>query len=288
MRLQALFRFLLLFVCASAVWAAAPRATVTVLEGSGVLTRGTIRYALSEGVHLQPADIIETAGDSLALVEFSEAGIIALAANSRLLVLPTSSKVQGVHLFLLQGQAKTRAGARPHRVTTPLSVVTSREATIVLGGGNTETALFVEQGEASVEDVVSGRRRVTGTPVRNGEFYVRQSGHPGQVSPRPPTEFISGLPRLFLEKLPSRSGQLRDAEVELKKARDIAYADVEPWLKTNIHVRRVLVPRWRTMARNVDFRKALVANLKHHPEWDRILFPEKYEELARQAREAKR
>lgn len=288
MRLQALFRFLLLCVCASAVWAAAPQATVTVLEGSGVLTRGTTRYALSEGVHLQPADIIETASDSLALVEFSEAGIIALAANSRLLVLPTSSKVQGVHLFLLQGQAKIRTGVRPHRVTTPLSVVTSREATIVLGGGNAETALFVEQGEASVEDVVSGRRRVAGTPVRNGEFYVRQSGHPGQVSLRPPTEFISGLPRLFLEKLPSRSGQLRDVEVELKKARDIAYADVEPWLKTNIHVRRVLVPRWRTMARNVDFRKSLVANLKHHPEWDRILFPEKYEELARQAREAKR
>jgi hypothetical protein len=34
--------------------------------------------------------------------------------------------------------------------------------------------------------------------------------------------------------------------------------------------------RWRRNARDPAFRAALVANLASHPEWDPILFPEKY------------
>ncbi|MFG5408014.1 hypothetical protein ABXN37_07630 [Piscinibacter sakaiensis] len=34
--------------------------------------------------------------------------------------------------------------------------------------------------------------------------------------------------------------------------------------------------RWRPLARPGAFRDALVANMAAHPEWDRVLFPEKY------------
>ena len=40
--------------------------------------------------------------------------------------------------------------------------------------------------------------------------------------------------------------------------------------------RRQFIERWRVKAREGAFRSALVANLTHHPEWDPILFPEKY------------
>jgi hypothetical protein len=41
-------------------------------------------------------------------------------------------------------------------------------------------------------------------------------------------------------------------------------------------LRRPLVQRWRSKAREPAFRAALVANLAAHPEWDPVLFPEKY------------
>ena len=34
--------------------------------------------------------------------------------------------------------------------------------------------------------------------------------------------------------------------------------------------------RLRARAQDPEFRKALIANMRFHPEWDRILFPEKY------------
>jgi hypothetical protein len=61
-----------------------------------------------------------------------------------------------------------------------------------------------------------------------------------------------------------------------KAAPDFSYADVEPWLKAEPALRKPLVQRWRAKAREPAFRAALVSNLKAHPEWDPILFPEKY------------
>ena len=40
--------------------------------------------------------------------------------------------------------------------------------------------------------------------------------------------------------------------------------------------RRQFIERWRTKARDGEFRRALVSNLSSHPEWDPVLFPEKY------------
>jgi hypothetical protein len=51
---------------------------------------------------------------------------------------------------------------------------------------------------------------------------------------------------------------------------------VEHWLKAESSVRRPLMQRWRGKVREPAFRNALVANLSAHPEWDPILFPEKY------------
>jgi hypothetical protein len=56
----------------------------------------------------------------------------------------------------------------------------------------------------------------------------------------------------------------------------VSYADVEAWLKAPPDIRRPLVARFRPRASDPAFRAGLVANLKFHPEWDPILFPEKY------------
>jgi hypothetical protein len=73
-----------------------------------------------------------------------------------------------------------------------------------------------------------------------------------------------------------RGGRYREQVVKPKDAPDFAYADVERWLKSEPAVRKPLMQRWRAKAREPAFRSALIANLSAHPEWDPILFPEKY------------
>ena len=48
------------------------------------------------------------------------------------------------------------------------------------------------------------------------------------------------------------------------------------WLKAPPDIRRPMLARFRPRVSDPAFRAALVANLKFHPEWDPILFPEKY------------
>jgi len=57
----------------------------------------------------------------------------------------------------------------------------------------------------------------------------------------------------------------------------VSYAEVEAWLKAPPEIRRPLVPRFQSRASDPAFRSALVANLRFHPEWDPVLYPEKYE-----------
>jgi hypothetical protein len=58
---------------------------------------------------------------------------------------------------------------------------------------------------------------------------------------------------------------------------DVSYADVEVWLKAPLAIRRPLVTRFEPRASDPKFRAGVEANLRFHPEWDPILYPEKYE-----------
>src|SRR6185436_17892913 len=112
--------------------------------------------------------------------------------------------------------------------------------------------------------------------LKSGEFYTRKADQKGAVAPRPSQPFIAGLPKVFLDPLPSRFARYKDRDVQPKRTEDVSYADVEEWLTAPPEIRRPLMPRFRSRLSDPAFRSALVANLKSHPEWDPILFPEKY------------
>ena len=58
---------------------------------------------------------------------------------------------------------------------------------------------------------------------------------------------------------------------------EFGYADVELWMKAELSIRRPFVQRWKAKAfKDPAFKQAIVANMSSHPEWDPILFPEKY------------
>ena len=94
---------------------------------------------------------------------------------------------------------------------------------------------------------------------------------------RPTPEFIDALPRLFLDPLPSRLSRVKGQPARPKALGTVSYPDVETWLKAPWAFRRPMVPRFRKLAEQPAFREALIANMRFHWEWDRVLFPEKYE-----------
>jgi hypothetical protein len=70
----------------------------------------------------------------------------------------------------------------------------------------------------------------------------------------------------------------KDRETQPKRIDEVSYGDVETWLKAPPGIRRPLVTRFEPRAADPKFRAALEANMRFHPEWDPVLFPEKYEE----------
>jgi hypothetical protein len=51
---------------------------------------------------------------------------------------------------------------------------------------------------------------------------------------------------------------------------------VQAWIDAEPALRGGFVTRWRTLARQGEFRKGLEQGLAAHPEWDRVLHPERY------------
>jgi hypothetical protein len=182
--------------------------------------------------------------------------------------------------FLLRGPLKVEApksstGAGVLVVTAQFSLQVADANAVVLASAD-ESAIFMERGETRIRDEGKQGAAPDPVPLKGNAFYVRKTDQKGTVEPRPPQTFVAALPKAFLDRLPARLAQFKDVDVPPQKGADFTYADVEAWLKGPQAARKVLVPRWRPKARDPAFRSGLMANLKDHPEWDRILLPERY------------
>jgi hypothetical protein len=174
----------------------------------------------------------------------------------------------------LTGAKREAAAAPGFDLRSPLVEIPAGTGVIVLRGSPSEVSLFVEKGDARVAERQQGGPLVV--LLKAGDFYRRKAGTRGSVSPSPAPNFVTDMPKFFRDSIPLRFERYRDRPVLPKDAPDFVYADVEHWLKAESSVRRPLMQRWRGKARETAFRNSLVANLSAHPEWDPILFPEKY------------
>ena len=277
-------------ICLAAVCAAVPLtcfgaeapAIVTLIEGGGgALLRGTSRYALAEGVRLQTGDIIELGDKGVAQIEFADGVILNLGPRTRFYAGAIVGRVAkgGVSdLYLMQGWSKITSGKAgvPSRYNTPIFGLATTDATAVVQIADGEGAVFVESGEARIADGFTKAGRDSPTRLRGGEFYFRKTEQKGVVLSRPAPAFVTAMPKSYMDNLPSRVAKYRDREVPPKATGTLAYADVEMWLKAPPEIRRAVMQRFIAKAHEPAFRQALVANLRFHPEWDPILFPEKY------------
>lgn len=274
--------WILAALAVSGAQAADPLAVVTILEGEALVYRGTGRVHAAEGLRLAPGDIVETGGSTFTQVEWPDQSVAQFGPATRVMVSsPTRGKAER-WLYLMEGWAKLAGAPRSEggaangvHLRAPLFELPASPGVVVLRSTPTEVSIFVERGEARL-----GERQASGAPaqvaLKAGDFYRRKGTARSAVSTRPAQDFVAEVPSFFRDSLPLRLERFRDRPVQPRQAQDFAYADVERWLKAEPSVRRPLMQRWRVKAREPAFRAALNANLGAHPEWDPILFPEKY------------
>jgi hypothetical protein len=186
---------------------------------------------------------------------------------------------KGVRVYLLRGAVKVSAPGKGAAGASPLLAsplvdlpTTKRSAVIVLD--TTQAGVFAESGEATLAERRAGKP--LGAHLKEGEFFATTANGAGEVSASPRPDFIQRLPKAFLDTLPARAALFRDKEVASAPASALVYADVQPWIDAEPALRGGFVTRWRTLARQGEFRKGLEQGLAAHPEWDRELHPERY------------
>ena len=107
------------------------------------------------------------------------------------------------------------------------------------------------------------------------------------MTARPTPAFIQRLPRAFIDTLPARAALFKAREVEPKPLGQISFADAEAWIDAE-GLRSHFVTRWKALTRDPAFREGVAANMRAHPEWDRVLYPEKYLPRSQPRRPARR
>lgn len=269
-------------ICASAPAFGQTVGILTVAEGGVQLVRGSTTYTAARGVTLQYGDMLAPDPKGQAQIEFADGAILNLSRGTRALLLSAQSAGGDPGVALQPGWAKfTRAKAakgKPYRYIMPLARLDTAGATGVLRIGQDSSEIFIESGAARLVELSKSGLPAGDRDVKGGEFVARAAGQPSTASSRPSPEFIKTMPGYFRDDLPVFLPRVRDRNIEPTREHEATYAEVEPWLNASAPIRRHLVERFRHRAKDPQFRNKLVENLAAHPEWDRILFPEKYEE----------
>ncbi len=276
------FAAILLGACASAF--AQTAGTLTLAEGSVELIRGATLYAATQGVRLGDGDILSIDPRGQAQIEFQDGAILNLGQGARAMLIsiaPERSTRGPSEVAVLSGwakftQKKSSKGAQ-YRYLTPRAEVNAGEATAVLNAGDGSTDVYIESGTVRFSEI--GRKGVQriARDAKGGEFIVRRGEQPAVLGPRPSAEFIKNMPRHFQDDLPVLLDRFKNRRSEPKREHEVTYAEVEAWLKAGPSIKRNFVKRFEIRSKDPEFRRKLIENLREHPEWDKVLFPEKHE-----------
>lgn len=255
--------------------------SLTLLEGTLTLIRGTSVYQGIEGMHIQRGDIIETSSGSFAQLEFA-GGVVALGPATRLYILPAGG-ANGPHpvsldLVMLDGWLKLEAtGAKGlYRFRTPLLAASTADGAVVARGDSTACDVFLESGASTSLSEVNPSGD-TGPPAQGkaGQFFSRRKGAPVSTVARPSSAFLDSMPRQFRDTLPPRQQRFSNKLVAAKAEHPVSFDEIASWLKTPSTWRRGLAERFSPRLSDSNFRKQIESHLPEFPEWDPILHPKK-------------
>lgn len=250
---------------------------VGILQGNAVLVRQSTRWQLAEGALLAEGDIIETASGGFVQIEFDDGALLGLGESARLLLQPRLGRPgAGPRAYVLEGFTKARTGTAANATLALMSPRLDLDATagaVVAQFNAKVVSVFAERGTARLNTRDASR---TSLSTKAGEFATLPAGGKLAVAPRMSPEFLEQLPKPFRDALPARAALLVNKRPTLKALGPIDYAGMQPWLTAEPLVRLPLSRQWRGMAADRAFRTELAAHLPAHPEWERVLFPERF------------
>jgi hypothetical protein len=251
---------------------------VTILEGKATVIRGLAQFDAVEGVRLLPGDLVRTQPKSLLRVEYADECSLEAGPQTQLQLFHPADKRRASRpaLYLLEGWLKLacKMGSDAAFASKDVDVVGISRVIVVHATGD-RRAIFAEQGTAKV--VKRQKSDTSSVTLNPGDFLVVEPGEAADVQPRPTARFMEDLPRAYRDTLPSRYSVYVTRVAEPQNQRGFVYSDVEPWVNGETAIRRQFVGLWIRKANDPAFRGALDRDLAMHPEWDRILHPEKYE-----------
>ncbi|MGZ4818811.1 MAG: hypothetical protein ACXVZR_02900 [Terriglobales bacterium] len=255
-------------------------ATVTLVEGSLKIIRGTTLLQGGEGIRLRAGDILSTSNPGFTQLEFVRGPIVALGPSTRVYLMGRGTEGNLAELVMLGGwlKAENHENSTAYRYDTPELAGTASDGTLLVHAGTGSAEIFVESGAAKVAEVAPGGGASTrGAAAKAGQFFSRAAGKPVTTAARPDSSFLESMPHPFRDTLPSRLARFSGKAVEPKREHEVSYPDVEAWLNMHRAWRRGFVERFQSRLNDAAFRRGLETHLGEHPEWDRILHPEKYE-----------
>lgn len=250
-------------------------AVVTILEGKATVIRNLGQFDAAEGVRLLPGDLIRTQPKSLLRIEYPDACSVEAGPDTQLQLFHPADKKRANRpaLYLMEGWLKLgcQSGTDAALTVKDLDVVGISKVLVIRARGDSRS-IFAEQGTARVFKHSGGT-----VTLNQGDFLNVEPDVVSDVQPRPTAEFMEALPRAYRDTLPSRYSVYVSRVVEPQNQRAFGYADVEQWLNAELAVRRQFLSLWLRKVNDPAFRGPLDRDLAKHPEWDRILHPEKYE-----------
>jgi len=259
--------------------AAPPIGTFTIVDGDAIVIRGAQKFAAAEGLPVNADDIVHTADATrIARVELADGSALDLGPASRVWLrprLPELRLAQLPDLYLAEGWVKvTTPAARKLALASPRAELADLAGVAVARVADNGSFLFMEVGSAQLVERRHGQVQHS-RRLKEGEAFDRRDGDAGAVISRPAPDMIDTMPRSFADSLPLRAARFEGSKVEPESPpQAVGYHDVASWINAEQALRPAFVQRFAARAGDPSFRAPLIAELRSHPEWTRVLFPE--------------
>ena len=229
------------------------------------------------GVAVQKDDIIET-GASGAQIEVSNELMLALAPETKLYLANLQfGENNHPQIVLIQGWLKVfdkRAGMIGRvLIDTPLLRVSLENGFSIVHASGAKTEMFAEDGLQTIAELNESGKPGTEMKISREQYAMRLDGQNFKVIPRPPKEFIAEMPMAFRDPVTAAPDRLKGSKIQAVKEREVDYADIAHWLKTNSTAKKSFVTRFKPRLKDPDFNKQLDAQLGQTLEWKPILHP---------------
>ncbi len=274
-----LIKTLLAWLALPACCAASNVGMFTILDGDATVLRDTRRFAAAEGLHLRDDDIVRTGANArLVRIEFADGTLLDIGPGTELLLQPGAlTGSRRAALYLARGWVKlTLAAGRASElggIATPRFDLPRLAGTAVVRVAPQAALVFVESGRAEIEERAVGLA-VGVRSLGDGDAWTLEGAAGGTLLQRNPEAALREMPRAFADSLPRRAARFsKTVPPQPGEGMAVSYEDVALWINAEAALRPSFVQRFAAMSRDRLFRASLLAELKAHPEWKRVLYP---------------